>query len=1030
MNCTFGKFARRCLAVALAFGFAATASAQVFTGRIDVAVEDSTGGRLPGVNVDLTGPVSQSHVTDAQGEAHFLNLPVGIYALKATLSGFNTFNNNSVQVATGAATPVAIKLGVAGTAETINVVAATPIIDVKRDTTTTNVTLEELQNIPSARDPWVILQQTAGIAMDRENIGGNMSGQQSNYVSRGGNPTNNKWSLDGVDITDMSATGSSPTYYDFDMFEEMTINTGGVDVTQQTGGVGINLVTKAGSDRFRGSSRYYRTNDNFESNNLTDDIRKQGASSGNPIQDIQDYGVEVGGPIKKGRAWIWGAFGKNVIDVGVLGFYQPTTACQQIKSDSASNPIAHPVDDVNGCLNTDETLLQTTNLKAEVQLFKGNKLSLYNLFSKKVRNARGASDLTPIESTTPQLAATSVYGQWGWRTGPTPTYKFGDQWVLSDRTLLDVQYAHIGNNFVLDYHDPSYATATPVAGVFGLQPTLITSTTLNGRSTPDGAQSVNIRPVNSITVNANYFLPGGPGGDHSFRIGGYWRDNDGYNSTHTPGNAVARFPTSAELANPNDCATQAIGCQMQLTRDGQTEYKLTNISLYGQDTITHGRATLQLGIRYDYNHDQALASSVTANPLRPDILPALTFAGADPGVKFNNFSPRLGFTYDLTGTGKTLAKVNYAMYWGQVGTGGISSQINPVTRVSVRYPWIDLNGDKFVQANELTILNGGRNFLAVVAGNWDANNPANVKSTNSVDPNLKNDRTDEFIVGLDREIGAGFAAGVNYIWRRYTNFTFDDTLGLSPSDYVAVNFTPAASTCPAAQNARCPQSVYYQPTFQLPTIQQRTFLGTDDYNRAFNGLEFTARKRMSHHWLMNTSASYNSTIVNNGFGGAFANTIGEDPTNLAARDGFQYDYASAGSGLGNIYVNAKWLFKVSGLYQLPYSVNVSAFYNARQGYPFEANVNSPSRANGAGIATVLLDGVGTNRLPTYQNLDFHIERPVKAGTVRFVPSMDVFNIGNANTVLALQRQQNSAIANNISQVLAPRVMRFGIRFNW
>ena len=88
---------------------------------------------------------------------------------------------------------------------------------------------------------------------------------------------------------------------------------------------------------------------------------------------------------------------------------------------------------MNECLNTDETLLQTTNLKAEVQLFKGNKLSLYNLFSKKVRNARGASDLTPIESTTPQAAVSSRYGQWGWTTGPTPTYKFGDQWVLSDR---------------------------------------------------------------------------------------------------------------------------------------------------------------------------------------------------------------------------------------------------------------------------------------------------------------------------------------------------------------------------------------------------------------------------------------------------------------------------------------------------------------------------------------------------------------------------------------------------------------------
>ena len=120
----------------------------------------------------------------------------------------------------------------------------------------------------------------------------------------------------------------------------------------------------------------------------------------------------------------------------------------------------------------------------------------------------------------------------------------------------------------------------------------------------------------------------------------------------------------------------------------------------------------------------------------------------------------------------------------------------------------------------------------------------------------------------------------------------------------------------------------------------------------------------------------------------------------------------------------------SGLYQLPGQVNISAFYNARQGYLFEANLNSPSRLNGAGIATILLDPVGDNRLPTYQNIDFHVERPVKVGTVRFIPSLDVFNVGNGNTILALQRQQNSAIANNISQVLAPRVARIGVRVNW
>ena len=184
-------------------------------------------------------------------------------------------------------------------------------------------------------------------------------------------------------------------------------------------------------------------------------------------------------------------------------------------------------------MNTDLTELQTTNLKGEVQLFKGNKLSLYNLFSKKVRNARNASDTTPLESTVRQAAVSSLYGQWGWTTGPSPTYKFGDQWVVSDRLLLDVQYAHVGNNFILDYHEDSLRD---------VQPTFLIAGSINGRSTPDGSQSVNIRPVNSVNVNASYFLPGTWGGDHSLKIGGYWKDAYSYNSIAYAGLRGRPFP--------------------------------------------------------------------------------------------------------------------------------------------------------------------------------------------------------------------------------------------------------------------------------------------------------------------------------------------------------------------------------------------------------------------------------------------------------------------------------------------------------
>ena len=173
-----------------------------------------------------------------------------------------------------------------------------------------------------------------------------------------------------------------------------------------------------------------------------------------------------------------------------------------------------------------------------MQLFKGNKLS--SLQPVREEGAQRARRQRPDADRIDDAAGRGderLRHSAGWSTGPNPTYKFGDQWVLSDRLLLDVQYAHVGNNFILDFHDPLH-DAAPTS----VQPTLIISTTLNGRSTPDGSQSVNIRPVNSVTVNANYFLPGRLGGDHAFKLGGYWRDNDGDNSTHTPRQCGCALP--------------------------------------------------------------------------------------------------------------------------------------------------------------------------------------------------------------------------------------------------------------------------------------------------------------------------------------------------------------------------------------------------------------------------------------------------------------------------------------------------------
>ena len=101
------------------------------------------------------------------------------------------------------------------------------------------------------------MRTVPGVLVDRVNVAGSESGQQSNvFVAKGADAKDTMWSLDGVVITDMAAIGASPTYFTFDTFDEVSFATGGNDVRMATGGIGIGLVTKRGTNSFHGSRRH------------------------------------------------------------------------------------------------------------------------------------------------------------------------------------------------------------------------------------------------------------------------------------------------------------------------------------------------------------------------------------------------------------------------------------------------------------------------------------------------------------------------------------------------------------------------------------------------------------------------------------------------------------------------------------------------------------------------------------------------------------------------------------------------------
>ena len=233
---------------------------QVQSGSIYGVVQDEQGGVLPGAMVTMAGPDrTASFTTDSDGRYRFLNLSPGTYKLTTTLAGFSKVVRENIVVVVGRNVDIPIMMKLATVEQSVTVTSASPIVDTKQIGTATNFTQDELAQIPTSRDPWALLRTVPGVMVDRVNIAGNETGQQSNFQSKGTRPADAVWTMDGVPITDMAAIGASPTYFNYDNFQEIQVTTSGQDIRQSTGGVGLNFLVKSGTNKYRGGARAYFT---------------------------------------------------------------------------------------------------------------------------------------------------------------------------------------------------------------------------------------------------------------------------------------------------------------------------------------------------------------------------------------------------------------------------------------------------------------------------------------------------------------------------------------------------------------------------------------------------------------------------------------------------------------------------------------------------------------------------------------------------------------------------------------------------
>jgi hypothetical protein len=936
------------------------ASAQVFTGRIDLKIVDSTGAVLPGVTVDLSGQERHSAVTDQSGEAHFLNLAPGTYVVTAKLQSFADYTNNNVAVTAGASVPLRVTMSLAGVESTVTVTGETPSIDPKKTATSTTVNRLDLQELPSSRDPWVVLQTVPGVIVDRVNVGGAESGQQSDFQAKGADVSENTWTLDGVTITDMAATGSSAAYYDFDMFEQMQITTGGADLQQATGGVGVNLVLKSGSNAVRGSGRFYFENESMQATNLPDDLAATlgGASGrGNRIDEYMDGGAELGGPILRDRLWAWGAYGKT--DVTTLT--------------------------LDG--DPDQTILDNYSLKLTGQATRDLRASFTYFRNAKSKFGRDAGPTRPPETTFDQES-------------PTQMFKGEANLVVGNNLFLTGRGAYLSNQFDL----------LPQGG---LDPKWFIDD--EGISHGSYYADLNKRPQVAGSFDGNYFR-----GRHEVKFGAGWRRNDTERSIEVPG-----------YDGPNGAITVHTGYPTMLADvwvpNDLTKATAAYWSAYAGDTMSWDRLTVNAGVRWDRQAAGTRDNTQVGSSLFPQYLPDLTNVGIPEAVVYNTVTPRIGATYALGESRKTIARAGYAMFAEQLGSTAGAFMSTTGNRGIYFYDVVDLNGNMVVDPEELAGRTCSTTNPGCHAYEFDINNPNNVDQPIHTVADFKTPLTHEFQLGLDREIMTNFAVSGTFTYRAFTNFTWRNN-GVTGEDYLQTGVLEGSH--PVIGSYSVP---LYQPIpSAIPANEAATtFRNRDGYTQRYVGFELAAIKRLSNRWMARFGFSTNSHREY--FDSPAAMT---DPTPAPGTpniDGGLVVRATAGSGKSNIYmVLPSYQFVANGLYQAAWGINLAANLVSRQGFAMQYNRNQVETTDPLQrLKTVfLLEESGSERLPAVTSLDLRVGKEFALPRIRLNVDLDVFNALNASTVLGREYNLRLAAADQVREIMNPRVLRLGVRVNF
>ena len=475
------------------------------------------------------------------------------------------------------------------------------------------------------------------------------------------------------------------------------------------------------------------------------------------------------------------------------------------------------------------------------------------------------------------LDSTRKEETWAWM------YKF--QWIalLSGRSTLDVS----ANTNAVTFSGKSHVSQTPTRD-------LLTGAFRGGNPFPVRDQ---IRRWH-WNVNWSYFT-----GDHDVKAGYalQWEDDrfTWDSSPASPGTLGAIWLFSRGGV-PAHSTRRRPRREHYFFETRTTPFKSHN-SLYHnyffvQDKWQLGnRITLNLGLRFDrYTNFAPEQGNPGTGPFATEITYPKTHYAT-----FNDLVPRISVVYDVFGDTKTALKASYGRFSDSTSFR-VAQLGNPNSRpVTTQYTW-----DGTLPITHELIANSNIERISGSA------NPAEVA------PDLTNQYTDEYTVGIEHELFRDFAVNANFV-RKIGHNVWDRIDQAHPT----LTYRPVQAV------DRGPDGAVGSGDDRLVTIYERTLsprpaenlVTNRDRGGHFSTIELGARKRMSDDWMLATGVDW--TKRNHPY------ALGPDPNRLV------YGWILSGHP-------AYWSFKLLGQYELPKGISVSGTYNAQKG------PTTPKRASG------------------------------------------------------------------------------------